>query len=122
MNGRWWTPTEKKELSEMLESNNFRYDTLSQKLGRSLFAVQCQVIKWCTDRGIDPIAYGIPASILTKYENKNIKKPESGELFEVLVKSLMHNMDEIRKDLIRLETKIDKMGEAPIPRVQISSI
>jgi len=121
MNGRWWSADEKKELNGMLESHNFNFDLLALKSNRSLYAVHCQVIKWCNERSKDPLSYGVPASSLRKYEDKaqtklSEKKTErserserSTELLEIVVKTLLQNVDELRTTVSRLESKIDEM-------------
>jgi len=109
-----WTVDEKEKLAATVDGSQ-NYCGLAQSLGRSLWAVECQVIKLCRERGDDPCDFGITEASVDKYDHKNKETAEKSSLAleekKLLVKALNSYMDigEIKGALTEITSRLSKI-------------
>lgn len=114
MAGRRWTLDEKDMLQQTINGDQ-NYIKLASTLGRSNWAVECQVIKYCKDHHLNPVDFSITDESVSKYDAKSKSANQKAEL-EIEEKRLhiqalnsLMNLTEIKSILIDLRDRVTEI-------------
>lgn len=114
-----WSLEEKEKLKEYINGNH-DYNRLAEELGRSLWAVECQVIKAVRESDDDPLEYGISIEKITKYDSANRNKDKRKEL-EIDEKQLhlrtLRSLLDLTDTISRITARLDIIEEKLTMRI-----
>ncbi len=109
-----WNEEEKCALSDCMESDK-NYIELARKLGRSLWAVECQVIKLSRERGQKPEDNMIAEASVEKYDLVNKSKAEKASLeldekrLHVRALNALLDLTDIKATLRQILQRLDEL-------------
>lgn len=111
--GLW--STQEKELLNQCISGEQNYAALSQDLDRSLWAVECQVIKAVREKGDDPLDFGISNDKIEKYDSVGKRSAAKAELemdekkLHIRALSALLDLNDIKTMLTDIISRLDRL-------------
>lgn len=102
-----WTTDEKMKLDKCIRDTQ-DYHELAVSLQRSLWAVECQVMKYCDEKDIDPLSVGITQQKVDRFKSKK-KKDSEKQTIEFENKLLQNKLITALIDFTDIYKRLDRI-------------